>query len=144
MNVQNCSDKAWLLSEEAFDLYAPCMYKPTFQDYKTKMEAYISDPNIEFFICKDDEEIAGILVLDKQEAEIIGISVNETKRHKGIGRALIAYVMDHERPDHLKAQTDDDEIGFYRKCGFVAERLEIAYPDGVAVRYNCILKRDNP
>ena len=39
----------------------------------------------------------------------------------------------------VKAQTDDDSIGFYRKCCFSEEKIVIEYPDGPAVRYNCIL-----
>jgi len=41
----------------------------------------------------------------------------------------------------VKAQTDDDSIGFYRKCGFSEEKIVIEYPDGPAVRYNCVLHK---
>ena len=48
--------------------------------------------------------------------------------------------------EHLKritAQTDDDAIGFYRNSGFEAEKVVIEYPDGAAVRYNCVLYNES-
>ena len=48
--------------------------------------------------------------------------------------------MELERLKCMKAQTDDDAIGFYRSCGFRDERTVMEYPDGKTVRYNCILQ----
>lgn len=70
-----CLDKNWLTSKDAFSIYAPCMYQPTFDDFI--------------------------------------------------------------------AQTDDDAIGFYRRSGFEAEKVVIEYPDGAAVRYNCVLYNES-
>lgn len=143
MIVELCNDTDWLLSEEAFALYAPCLYKPVYDDYMTKMENYVSNPSIEIFICRDNEKKTGVLVLlkDNQDAEIIGLSVAKDLRNKGIGRSLIKYVMDHGTFGFIKAQTDDDAIGFYRKCGFTEEMVEEEYPDGRTIRYNCILRK---
>ena len=38
MKVVVCEDTDWLLSEEAFSIYASCMYHSTYEDYKTLME----------------------------------------------------------------------------------------------------------
>ena len=86
-----------------------------------------------------DHQITGILVIDrsKQIPEIVGIAVAEQKH--GIGKKLILEAMRLERLDRIFAQTDEDAVGFYRKCGFSAERIVKAYPDGVAVRYQCFL-----
>ena len=46
--------------------------------------------------------------------------------------------MESEGIRSLKAQTDEDAIEFYRKCGFSDEKEIIEYPDGSAVRYNCL------
>ena len=43
--------------------------------------------------------------------------------------------------ERLEAQTDDDSVGFYRKCGFAVERIVVDYPDGSVVRYNCVLNK---
>ena len=53
--------------------------------------------------------------------------------------------MDSEDLESLKAQTDDDSIGFYRKCGFTEEKTVVEYSDGSAVRYDCVLfKQTDP
>ena len=36
MKVAVCEDTDWLLSEEAYSIYAPCMYHPTCEDYRTQ------------------------------------------------------------------------------------------------------------
>ena len=49
--------------------------------------------------------------------------------------------MEYESLEMIEAQTYDDSIGFYRKCGFDEERIVVDYPDGSTVRYNCVLSR---
>ncbi len=41
MKVAVCEDTDWLLSEEAYSIYAPCMYHPTCEDYKIQMEGFL-------------------------------------------------------------------------------------------------------
>ena len=43
MKVVVCEDTDWLLSEEAFSIYASCMYHSTYEDYKTLMETVLPD-----------------------------------------------------------------------------------------------------
>ncbi len=74
-------------------------------------------------------------------AEIIGIAVSDKSRCQGIGRHMIESVMESETLERIEAQTDDDSIGFYRKCGFAEEKTHMDYPDGSAIRYNCVLNR---
>ena len=37
MRVLLCEDADWLMSEEAFSIYASCMYHPTYEDYKAQI-----------------------------------------------------------------------------------------------------------
>lgn len=143
MKTVLCEDSDWLMSEEAFSIYASCMYHPTYEDYKAKMEDCLSDPAVKVFVCKVQGRKTGMMVLRLSEAsaEIIGIAVSENARRKGIGKQLILNAMQTEDLASVRAQTDDDSIGFYRKCGFSEERTVIQYPDGPAVRYNCVLYR---
>ena len=143
MNALTFSDKGWLLSEEAFSIYCQCMYHVTYEDYKTQMDLYLSNPSVKVFVYEDRDNKAAVMVLDTSgnTAEIIGIAVSDKFQHKGIGKQLIQSVMESENLESIKAQTDDDSIGFYRKCGFTGERVEIEYPDGLAVRYNCVLRK---
>ena len=141
MKVSLCEDADWLLSEEASLIYASCMYHPTYKDYKARMEDYLSDPSTKVFVCEDRGRKTGMMVLNLSgdAAEIIGIAVSDNTRRKGIGKQLIQHVMESENLESIIAQTDDDSIGFYRKCGFSDEKNIIEYPDGIAVRYSCVL-----
>ena len=144
-------DKSWLTSEEAFSIYAPCMYQPTYEDYKALMEKYLSDPSVKIFVCDMDGEKAGILVLKEieaaegsetgVEAEILRIAVRKDLRGKGIGKEMVCQVMEAEHLKKITAQTDDDAIGFYRKSGFETERVVVEYPNGSVVRYNCTRRK---
>lgn len=80
-----------------------------------------------------------VLKLSEAAAEIIGIAVSEKLRRRGIGKQLILSAMELEVIGRIEAQTDDDSIGFYRKCGFAEERTVVDYPDGSVIRYNCVL-----
>ena len=131
MKVMLCENADWLLSEEAFSIYASCMYHPTYKDYKGQMDDLLCDPSTKVFVYEDQGRKTGMIILKFSDAaaEIIGIAVSVDARRKGIGKQLIRRVM----------ELDDDSIGFYRKCGFSEEKIVIEYPDGPAVRYNCVL-----
>lgn len=142
VKVALCEDNEWLLSEDAFAIYSQCMYHATYEDYKTQMNALLVDPSVKVFVCESQGTKTGMMVLDYADeiVEIVGIAVSGDTRRKGIGRKMIRSVVETENLQSIKAQTDEDSIGFYRKCGFSEEKTVIEYPDGAAVRYNCILK----
>ena len=121
------------------------MYQSTYDDFIAQMEEYFSDPSVKIFVCDIEGEKTGILVLkeDGYEAEIQGIAVKESLRKKGIGKDMVYQVIEAETLKKITAQTDDDAIGFYRSSGFEAERVVIEYPDGSAVRYNCVLYNES-
>ena len=143
MNVMLYDDKYWILSKEAFLIYASCMYHPTYEDFKKQMENLVNDPFVSVYVCEDQGVKTGMIILKLSDAiaEIIGIAVSEKDRHKGIGSKMIQFIMRSEGMERIEAQTDDDSIGFYRKCGFAEERITVDYPDGSVVRYNCVLNK---
>ena len=143
MKVMLCENADWLLSKEAFSIYASCMYHPTYKDYKGQMDDLLCDPSTKVFVYEDQGRKTGMIILKFSDAaaEIIGIAVSVDARRKGIGKQLIRRVMELDDLECVKAQTDDDSIGFYRKCGFSEEKIVIEYPDGPAVRYNCVLHK---
>ena len=141
MKIVLCENIDWLLSKEAFSIYASCMYHPSYEEYKAQIEDYLHDSSVKVFVCENHGKKTGMMVLKLTEAaaEIIGIAVSDNARRKGIGKQLIQRVMETEHLERIKAQTDEDSIGFYRKCGFSEERIVKEYPDGAVVRYNCAL-----
>ena len=143
MKVVLCCDTDWLLSEDAFMLYAPCMYHPTYEHFKVQMEDYLNEQSVKIYICENRGKKTGMMVLKYSgiAAEIVGIAVLDKARCQGIGKRMIQSVMESEGLKRMEAQTDDDSIGFYRKCGFAEERIVVDYPDGSVVRYNCVLSK---
>ena len=133
MKIVLCEDTEWLLSKEVFSIYASCMYYPTYEKYKERMEDYFDNSSVKVFVCKNRGKKTGMMVLESSgvAAEIIGIAVSDDARNK--------CVIKSEKIKIIKAQTDDDSIGFYRKCGFSEEKTVIEYYDKSSVRYNCVL-----
>lgn len=147
MEISLCNDKNRLLSRDAFTVYSSCMYQPTYDKYKAKIEDFLNDRFVKMFICEVDQRIAGMLVLDCSDSvpEIVGIAVHEEFRWHGIGKSMIQNVIESEQLESATAQTDDDAIEFYRKCAFSDERIATEYSDGTAIRYNCTFtKPDAP
>ena len=88
MSTVLCSGRAWLTSEEAFSIYAPCMYQPTYDAFVAQMEEYFSDPSVKIFVCEKEGEKIGVLVLkeDGSEAEILGIAVKRDGNRLGLSK----------------------------------------------------------
>jgi hypothetical protein len=63
MKKMLCEDTDWLLSEEAFSIYASCMYHPTYNDYVGLMEDYLSDTSKKVFVYEDRGKKTGLMVL---------------------------------------------------------------------------------
>lgn len=144
MKVSGCRDGERLLSYDVFRIYSSCMYQPSYEEYKAKMARFLEDKKAEIYICMQEDRIIGMLVLDRLQPipVILGIAVSEKERGKGVGRTLIRQVMDRENLKSIRAETDEDAIGFYRRCGFTEEKKCVEYPDGTAVRYVCLLRRE--
>ena len=143
MKVVRCNDLAWLLSDEAFSIYSSCMYKPSYENYKVQIEKFVANSLVKIFVCEEGDKKLGILILNQSDdiSEIIGLAVRSDCRFKGIGRYMINQVMEFEQLNCVKVQTDNDSIGFYRKCEFTEEKFVKNYADGLSIRYDCFLNR---
>ena len=137
-----CRDRAWLLSEEAFILYASCLYHPSYEKYQTQMEAFLDDPSVKVIVCEEQEKKTGMMVLQLfgPVARVIGIAVTYKLRNRGIGTHMIQFAVESEAVERIEAQTDDDAVGFYCSCGFHAQRIIVDYPDKSVFRYHCVLR----
>ena len=85
-----------------------------------------------------DGALVGVIGIELS-AEGVGviaqIAVAPASRHMGIGQAMINVAMRDLSLSVLRAETDDDAVGFYRSCGFQVRSLGEKYP-GVE-RYLC-------
>lgn len=129
------------LTPNVYKIYSQCMYAPTYEKFAEKAHSYLNDPSTAIYGFYANHALLGVIVLQStapSTAEIVGIAVEHSHQHRHIGRNLIQYAVTAGRYPELYAETDDDSISFYERCGFEAEAFQAAY-DGIPCRrYRCI------
>jgi ribosomal protein S18 acetylase RimI-like enzyme len=78
---------------------------------------------------------AGAEELDPGTIGIRSIAVAPTWRNQGLGRKLLEVLAGRLRADRIVAETDDDAVGFYRRCDFT---VEDAPPKFGRARFWCV------
>lgn len=128
--------RAELRSVAAYEIYSACMYRPSAEAYSALADEFLSDPAVRCFGAFSGGQLTGILIV--RGGEILGVAVREDARRQGVGRALILHALRFF--PGLTAETDEDSVGFYRRCGFVCTAFERTFPDGCCIRYRCRLR----
>ena len=125
-----------------YDVYKDCMYMPTSDKFERRMRAYLADETARIYACLSGDIVVGMAVCvcaKNSVLEIVGIAVERAHRCKGIGLYMISNIKNKYIDCTLYAETDDDAVGFYRKCGFTVSEYTQEY-DGQSVRrYKCTL-----
>jgi ribosomal protein S18 acetylase RimI-like enzyme len=117
------------------------MYMPTWEKFIAAADEYMSSEAVSALGYFVDGRIAGVIViveLDDKVFEIKGIAVDFEYRKQGIGKRLIRHVCSNFQISYLTAETDEDTVHFYKKCGFEAERFVKMGENGEYVRYKII------
>jgi N-acetylglutamate synthase-like GNAT family acetyltransferase len=78
---------------------------------------------------------AGVERLAEDAVELHAVAVVPARRGRGVGRALVDAVAAVINAPELVAETDDDAVGFYRRCGF---DVTPAGTRGGRPRYRCV------
>lgn len=112
--------KASLFNPEVLTLLKPSVFNPTPERLKDRAEKYSEDKNIFVYACKKDGIYVGIVVFGTGNgtAEILDIAVKPEYRKHGIGKSLIDFIFTQFPIDTITAETDDEAVGFYKRCGF--------------------------
>lgn len=112
--------KKSIFDPEILTLLAPSIYNPTPERLKHRAEKYIADSNVKAYACKSSEKHIGIVVFktENDTAEILDIAVKPEYRKNGIGKRLVEFILNQFPVDTITAETDNDAVGFYKKCGF--------------------------
>jgi ribosomal protein S18 acetylase RimI-like enzyme len=88
---------------------------------------------------QEGEEILACAGAEKLNSDTIGIrsiAVAPPWRNRGLGRTLIDALAERAPwAERVVAETDDDAVGFYRRCGFAVEN---APPKFGRARYWCV------
>lgn len=129
------------LTPEVYEIYSLCMYTPTYEKFAKKAHAYLSNPGTAIYGFYANHALLGVIVLQStapSTAEIVGIAVEHSHQHRHIGRNLIQYAVTAGRYPELYAETDDDAVSFYERCGFETEAFQATYNGIPRRRYRCI------
>ena len=78
---------------------------------------------------------AGAEKLDTDTIRIRSIAVAPAWRNRGLGRALIDELAERAGAKRVVAETDDDAVDFYARCGFVVEDAPARFG---RPRYSCV------
>ena len=125
-----------------YDVYKHCMYMPTEEKFKKKMDTLLSDDSVKIFACLHQGAIKCVMVatfLGQHRIEIIGIAVDGSARKQGIGSYMIENIKNACNLKTIYAETDDDAVGFYRKNGFSITAFSEMHGDETFIRYKCEL-----
>ena len=116
--------KARLNEPRFITLLMPSMFRPTPERAAAKAAAYMRDSRIDAYACRMNGHDVGLIILRLHEnsAEVLNIATDAAFRHMNIGRFLLEQTMVQCCVNALEAETDDDAVGFYRRCGFIVER----------------------
>jgi len=86
-----------------------------------------------------DDVLVGLIALkltSEVRAVIRYLVVDRQHRGDGIGRWMIESVWKRHSLSCLEAETDDDAVGFYKRCGFLVHPL--GKVDRGILRYRCV------
>ena len=123
-----------------YKVYKDCMFNPTPEKFEKKVDSFLSDNTIKIFACTVNDEIKGVIIVTfymMGELEILGITVDETERNKGIGSFMINELVNTYNIKTVYAETDKDAVGFYRKNGFSVIEFYETYNGEKVTRYRC-------
>lgn len=126
-----------------YEVYKDCMYLPNEDKYREKIQSWLMDDWIRIFACVHDNKRKGLLVLkftSTDQAEIIGISVEEGSRNQGIGSFMIREIQLCFPNIKMNAETDRDAVVFYKKNGFPITEIQKNYNVETVTRYLCVKK----
>ncbi|MGI8316289.1 GNAT family N-acetyltransferase [Halobacillus mangrovi] len=104
---------------------------------------YLKSKDQCLFLYEKEGILAGCIGIElsmNQKAVIQHIAVSQDYRKQWIGKRMVEFIREQYNIRELRAETDDDAVGFYEKLGFEMESLSEKYK-GVT-RYQCTLFRN--
>ena len=101
-------------------------------------QKYLHSAVLHLYAWIENNQILGICgyTVHNDKVEIHLIAVDENARGRGVGGAMVV-ALQKKYSKNIEAETDDDAVTFYRKCGFSAHEF---IHERRGKRYTCILK----
>ena len=134
--------KFLLHTEAGRQLLSFALFQPTEEKITARADQYAADEACRIFFALIKDVPIGLCILKEAESggEILILSVSPPFRRQCIGRAMMHFLRVCFPDSPLIAETDDDAVDFYRRCGFDVLSLGETYP-GVT-RYACTLQKE--
>lgn len=117
------------IDSEILALLAPSVYNPTQEQLLNRAIKYKANESTHIYAYRDNDKYKGIIVFEivNSSATILDIAVKPECQRNGIGSKLIDFIFNQFEIDKVIAETDDDAVEFYKKCGFtVAPANEVS------------------
>lgn len=132
-----CDETDALWSPDVYGLLAPSVYAPTPEKLAARAAQYAAQPDVRAFTLRCGGIRTAILVARMHVpcAELLDFAVTPAAQRHGLGRRMLAFLFDVCGIETIAAETDNDAVGFYRRCGF---SIAPAAPRGGTARWRCI------
>lgn len=127
-----------LNDDSNLEILKESVFEPTKQKLIKRANYYEYTNGIVSYGYAYNDVIIGLIVLDtknKDEIVILDIAVKKDNQKRGVGKALLNYVLCELKPKILIAEIDDDAVGFYKKSQFEIVNLRKKYLNNT--RYEC-------
>jgi ribosomal protein S18 acetylase RimI-like enzyme len=122
------------------ELLALALGAPTAEAVEQTANRYANHEDWLLFGVERDGRVAGLVgfeLLSDRHARIHHIAVAPSYRRNGLARALVSDLVRRLELLLVSAETDDDAVGFYARCGFA---IGVAAPRLGTRRYECELR----
>ena len=107
-----------LSNDSNLEILKESVFEPTKEKLIKRANYYENTDGVVSYGYAYNDVILGLIVLDttnKDEIVILDIAVKKDHQKRGVGKALLNYVLFELEPKILIAETDDDAVGFYKK-----------------------------
>lgn len=153
MKVTIVDVKHCLCDKNLYSILAPSVFNPTPERLLNRAEKYQKNKKTGAYAYKDAGEYKGIIVFEivNSSATILDIAVKPECQRNGIGSKLIDFIFNQFEIDKVIAETDDDAVEFYKKCGFIITHVKelsgikryICEFSSVSRHYNLLIEDNN-
>ena len=116
--------KARLEDSAVQRIWALAVFDASAESMAREVVAYQAHSGWQFFGWFEEDSLLGIcgFTVHEDYVEILHIAVAEQSQQRGIGRAMVTALRELHGL-RLEAETDDDAVEFYRRCGFTTTSI---------------------